>query len=69
MNYKTYAEAKIANPGSEIVTTGKRWAGGKDLLGTFEAVIAVAIGRHIIDDKSWVICNPADYCSSVKEFL
>lgn len=69
MNYKTYAEAKIANPDSEIVTTGNNWSGGKDLLGTFEAVITGSISRHIIDDKSWVICNPADYCSSVGEFL
>lgn len=69
MNYKTYAEAKIANPDSEIVTTGKDWGGGKDFIGTFEAVITGSIGRHVIDDISWVICNPADYCSSVKEFL
>ena len=69
MNYKTYAEAKIANPDSEIVTTGKNWGGGKDFIGTFEAVITGSIRKHIIDDISWAICNPADYCSSVKEFL
>lgn len=69
MNYKTYAEAKIANPDSEIVTTGKNWGGGKDFIGTFEAVITGSIGKHIIDDINWAICNPADYCSNLEDYL
>ena len=68
MNYKTYAEAKIANPACEIVTTGKNWIYDKELTGTFQP--RVTEGRsHAINDYSWVICNPADYCSTLKEFL
>lgn len=65
MNYKTYAEAKIANPDSEIVTTGKNWGGTGFLIGTFE----IKSEEHYLGDSSWVICNPADYCSSIKEFF
>lgn len=65
MSYKTYAEAKIANPDSEIVTTGKNWGGTGFLIGTFE----IKSEEHYLGDSSWVICNPADYCSSIKEFL
>lgn len=66
MNYRTYAEAKIANPDSEIVTTGKNWSGhySDQKVGTFEKQ-----GCHIISENAWVICNPADHCSSLKEFL
>lgn len=70
MNYKTYAEAKIANPDSEIVTTGKNWSGhysgyySDQKVGTFEKQWC-----HIISESEWVICNPADHCSSLKEFL
>lgn len=66
MNYKTYAEAKIANPDSDIVTTGKDWDGCKSLIGTFEVILR---GLHIMGENAWVICNPADYYSSLKEFL
>lgn len=73
MNYKTYAEAKIANPDCEIVTTGKDWGGGTGLIGVFEALVLDGTddedGAHEISDTSWVICNPADYCSTLKEFL
>lgn len=68
MNYKTYAEARIANPDSEIVTTGKNWDYEKETIGTFE-VRVFDDGAHIISNEAWVICNPADYCSSLKEFL
>mgnify|MGYP007096664212 CR=1 FL=1 len=75
MNYKTYAEAKIANPNSEIVTTGKNWAFDKEDVGTFEAGVfdnyggVPIFGAHLIGDHAWVICNPADYCLGLKEFL
>lgn len=71
MNYKTYAEAKIANPDSEIVTTGKDWAYEKETIGTFEVRVFDGDddGAHFIGDEAWVICNPADYCSTLKKFL
>lgn len=65
MNYKTYAEAKIANPDSEIVTTNKRWSGCDDVVGYFEK----RMKEHQLGDDAWIICNPADHCSSLKEFL
>ena len=67
MNYKTYAEAKIANPDSEIVTTGKSWRGCSSFAGVFQKINDGA--RCDIGDDAWVICNPADYCSSIKEFI
>lgn len=68
MNYKTYAEAKIANPDCEIVTTGKGWVYDKELIGTFEPRVTEGCS-HAINDYSLVICNPANYCSTLKEFL
>lgn len=64
--YKSYAEAKIDNPDSEIVTTGKYWSWhySGQRVGTFEKQ-----GSHTISEDEWVICNPADHCSSLKEFL
>lgn len=69
MNYKTYAEARIANPDCEIVTTGKDWAFEKSLKGVFQALGDSDGLRHSVGDDAWVICNPADYCSTLKEFL
>lgn len=69
MNYKTYAEAKIANPDCELVTTGKDWEFEKSLKGVFQALGDSNGLRHSIGDESWVICNPADHCSTLKEFL
>lgn len=69
MNYKTYAEAKIANPGCEIVTAGKDWVFEKSLKGVFQSLGDSGACRHSIGDDAWVICNPADYCSSIEEFL
>lgn len=72
MNYKTYAEAKIAHPDSEIVTTGKSFCFNKALVGIFQARLNQSTeyaGWHCISDDAWVICNPADYCSTLKEFL
>lgn len=70
MNYKTYAEAKIANPDCEIVTTGKNWAHGENRKGLFEPLRFYSdVVDHKLSDDAWVICNPADHCSSLKEFL
>lgn len=66
--YKSYAEAKIANPDSEIVTTSKNWVYDKELIGTFQPRVTEGCS-HSINDYSWPICNPADYCSTLKEFL
>ena len=63
--YTSYAQAKIAHPDSEIVTTGKNWVSSKRCVGTFEELD----GHKIIGDNARVICNPADYCSTLKEFL
>lgn len=68
MNYKTYAEAKIANPDCEIVTTGKDWAYNKNSIGLFQAIDKSFAGENF-NPTSWVICNPADHCSTLKEFL
>jgi hypothetical protein len=68
VNYKTYAEAKIANPDCEIVTTGKNLIYDKELTGTFQPRVTEGCS-HAINDYSWVICNHADYCSTLKEFL
>lgn len=75
MNYKTYAEAKITNPDSEIVTTTKLHSNGPE----FEFLPVKFIEGYYrsqcdlrtpnVEDGIWVICNPADYCSSLKEFL
>ncbi|WOZ57856.1 hypothetical protein ZP9_00042 [Shewanella phage ZP9] len=75
MRYKTYAEAQIANPDSEIVTTTELHSCGPE----FEFLPVKFIRgyyRSQCDSKTpnvengiWVVCNPADYCSSVKEFL
>lgn len=68
--YKSYAACKIAHPDSEIVTTGKSWDYEKETIGTFEVrLFDEDDGAHIISDYAWVVCNPADHCSSLKEFL
>lgn len=56
MNYKTYAEAKIANPDCDIFSNGEEFGAIKN-----------APTSHFAN--AWVICNPADYCSSLKEFF
>lgn len=65
--YTSYAECKIAHPDSEVVTTGENWIYDKELTGTFQPRVTDGCS-HAINDYSWVICNPADYCSSLKEF-
>ena len=71
MNYKTYAEAKIENPDSEIVTTGKDWDYEKETIGTFEVRVFDGDddGAHIIGGEAWVICHPADHCSSLEDYF
>lgn len=67
--YNSYAEAKVANPESEIVTTGKKWDGSDYLIGKFEALDGP--DSHGLGDTCWVKCNPAGYCmtyNQCKEF-
>lgn len=67
MNYKTYAEAKIANPDSQIVTTGENWKWAKNSIGAFlPCNESIKESEH---KDGWVICNPADYCSSLKDYF
>lgn len=58
--YKSYAECKIANPYSEIFCSI-----GGDFAG-IEHVSLVALSGV---NEGWNKCNPADHCSSLKEFL
>ena len=68
--YTSYAQAKIAHPDSEIVTTCKHWNGNKSLIGLFQPLGDGDPGRsHCIGEGMWVTCNPADYCSTLEEFL
>lgn len=69
MYYKAYAEAKIANPDCEIVTTGEKWNGEKSLVGSFAAATVESFGDFPLGSVAWIFCNPADYCSSLKDFL
>ena len=66
--YNTYQEAKIANPDSEIVTTGQDWQHGLNLKGKFERLVKSGPNSHVLDDSAWIKCNPADYCMSVEAF-
>ena len=51
--YKSYAECKIANPDSEIVTTGKNWNYTQEIIGTFEAMVFDGgDGTHTISDEA-----------------
>ncbi|AUR85649.1 hypothetical protein NVP1079O_05 [Vibrio phage 1.079.O._10N.286.45.E9] len=67
MTYDSYEEAKIANPESEIVTTGPNWKYPAELKGKFERLVAEGVERHVLEDSAWVKCNPADYAMSVME--
>ena len=69
MYYKTYAEAKIANPDCEVVTTGLKWNGEKSLVGSFAAATIESFGDFPLGSGAWVFCNPADHCSTLKKFL
>lgn len=60
MNYKTYAEAKIANPDSEIYCAMI----SNDGRGIYGKLIDINMVT-----KSHYLCNPADHCSSLKDFF
>jgi hypothetical protein len=61
--YDTYKQAKLANPDSEVVTTGPKWDGRESSTGKFQAM-----GRHVLADHAWVICDPADHCETLTQF-
>ena len=63
--YPTYQAAKIANPDKKIVTTAPDWDANKDCIGKFEPLSS---DHWLDDDSGWTICNPADYCMTVKQF-
>ncbi|WAX23061.1 hypothetical protein pA_gene0020 [Vibrio phage 13VT501A] len=56
--YNTFAEAKIANPESEIV----RWNKSDE----YKAVSKSDLSGYL---TTWSYCNPADYCITVEQFL
>ena len=64
-HYRSYQEAKLANPNAEIVTTSKKWDGGKNLIGNFKA----KDDTYMIGEKEWEACNPSDYCMSLEDFF
>lgn len=78
--YNTYQEAKIANPECEIAVKKKAADDFGDAI-CFQAVVADSSwsdGYVFSDDEDssprisdgyWKICNPADHCMTVKEFL
>ncbi|AUS01782.1 hypothetical protein NVP1291O_68 [Vibrio phage 1.291.O._10N.286.55.F6] len=57
--YKTYQEAKIANPESDIFTKAGKFIGECDL----------GPSPHTYECRGIAKCNPADYCMTVEEFL
>lgn len=56
--YNTYAEAKIANPDSEIYVHGDEFA-------TKESAIQLSVRSY----GDWYKCHPKDYCMTLEEFL
>lgn len=56
--YNTYAEAKIANPDSEIYVHDGKFA-------TKEFAIQLSVR----DYNDWYKCHPKDYCMTLEEFL
>ena len=70
--YNSYEEAKIANPESEIVTTGPNWEYNPALKWKFEKLVEDDDDdgdAHALEDSAWVKCNPADHCMTVEKFL
>lgn len=64
--YKTYQDAKIANPESEILTTAKEWRGADYVAGMFD----VSHVYYVLDGATgWVKCSASDYCMTTSEFL
>ena len=64
-HYRSYQEAKLANPSAEIITTSKGWDGGKQLIGSFEA----KDDTYMIGKKEWEVCDPSNYCMSLEDFF
>ncbi|AUR84293.1 hypothetical protein NVP1052A_64 [Vibrio phage 1.052.A._10N.286.46.C3] len=58
--YNTYAEAKIANP--ECVAIYKNEDAN-------EFSVSMKTGELTITPGRWELCNPADHCSTLAEFL
>lgn len=69
MTYPTYQAAKIANPESEILKARDDWEGCQELIGKFIANKPNPQGEPYIGKGWFEICNPADYCMTVKQFL
>ena len=70
MTYTTYQEAKIDNPSKEILKARDDWEGCQELIGKFIANKHNSDGGEPYIGKGWFeICNPADYCMTVKQFL
>ncbi|AUR85016.1 hypothetical protein NVP1067O_04 [Vibrio phage 1.067.O._10N.261.52.C9] len=69
MTYDSFEAAKIANPHSEIVTTGPNWKYHSELKGKFERLVTNGLDSHALEDSAWIKCNPADRCMTVEKFL
>ena len=68
--YNTYQEAKIDNPDSEILKARDDWQGREELIGKFIANKQDKIGGiPCVGEGYFEICNPADYCITVEQFL
>lgn len=62
--YKSYAACKISHPDSEVATA-------KEFSHEFYGIFLVNKKEtwQVFEENEFYICNPADYCSSLKEFL
>jgi hypothetical protein len=56
--YNSYEEAKIANPGKNIIRFDKQ--------NEFKAVCNEQLSAYL---TTWKFCNPADHCMTVEKFL
>lgn len=63
--YDTYQEAKIANPDRDILTTANKWPSARKYIGNFRINDTC---RAKIDNLSWMICDPKDYCMTLEDF-
>jgi hypothetical protein len=61
--FNTYQEAKIANPDSEIFVCKRKSAAYFEM---FKAIKKPETSHFI---NGWKICNPADYCMTLADFL
>jgi len=68
--FNTYQEAKIENKDSEILKARDDWQGREELIGKFIANKQDKIGGiPYVGEGYFEICNPADYCITVEQFL